>query len=105
MKPALGSQITHPNGNRTQRSAAKLATNRPTRTAIGLWKLGASGFAAGAIKFKGGGDGGCSTTTSSRCGLPHLWQNRESGGSWAPHVQYSGIDHSQFGAAARVLAS
>src|SRR6266481_436789 len=61
MKPALGSQITHPNGNRTQRSAAKLATNRPTRTAIGLWKLGASGFAAGAIKFKGGGDGGGST--------------------------------------------
>src|SRR5713226_10688801 len=105
MKPALGSQITHPNGSRTQRSAAKLATKRPTRTAIGLWKLGADGIAAGAIKVTDGGVGGCSTTISSRCGLPHLWQNRESGGSSAPHVQYSGIDHYQFAAAARVLAS
>ena len=35
---------------------------------------------------------GCSSTTksSSRCGLPHLWQNRASGGSCAPQVQYSG---------------
>src|SRR5260221_13586563 len=41
-----------------------------------------------------GGGSGCSTsstnTGSSRCGLPHLWQNRASGGSFAPQVQTSG---------------
>src|SRR5580658_10952511 len=38
----------------------------------------------------GGGGGGSATIRSSRCGLPHLWQNSASSGSLAPHVQYSG---------------
>src|SRR5579863_760101 len=41
-----------------------------------------------------GGGSGCSTssanTGSSRCDLPHLWQKRASGGSFAPQVQTSG---------------
>ena len=32
-----------------------------------------------------------SGTTSSRCGFPHLWQKRASGGNCAPQVQNSGM--------------
>src|SRR5450755_1686852 len=42
---------------------------------------------------KGGGDGSSTSSTNTgswRCGLPHLWQNRASGGSFAPQVQTSG---------------
>src|SRR6185369_16267474 len=66
-----------------------------TRTAVALRKLmGASTGGGGAV---GNGaridctSGGSSTAiNSSRCGLPHLWQNRASSGSCAPQVQYSG---------------
>src|SRR5580658_2568509 len=48
-------------------------------------------FGAGTGGGRTGGGGGCSATIrSSRCGLPHLWQNSASSGSLAPHVQYSG---------------
>jgi hypothetical protein len=34
--------------------------------------------------------GGVTSTSASRCGLPHLWQNRASSGNRAPQLQYSG---------------
>src|SRR5579872_719708 len=47
--------------------------------------------AGSSVKGNGGGERTSSMTTgSSRCGLPHLWQNRASGGSFAPQVQTSG---------------
>src|SRR4051812_3619867 len=50
----------------------------------------AGGAAAGvsvAVSAAASGSG----STMSRCGLPHLWQKRASGGSCAPQLQNSGI--------------
>ena len=37
-----------------------------------------------------GGGGAANAMSSSRCGFPHLWQNRASSGNRAPQVQNSG---------------
>ena len=62
-----------------------------TRTAIAFRKLIGGGGGGGASGGSGGTTTGSSTNGgSSRCGFPHLWQNKASCGSLAPHVQYSG---------------
>jgi len=68
-----------------------LATNNPTRTAIGFRKLGATGGAETGATRMGGKIGSGDSISSARCGLPHLWQNREPGWSSAPQVQMSAI--------------
>src|ERR1035438_3093315 len=68
-------------------SVARTAIRKAILMAARLWKLSAGG--GGAVSMGGAAGGTNSATLSgwgsgsmtSRCGLPHLWQKRESGGS------------------------
>src|SRR5713101_632786 len=76
------------------------AASSPMRNAIGFRKLSGIAAAAGATAMAGAGSAepgssDASGRISSRWGLPHLWQKRASGGSWAPQVQNSGMYESE----------
>ena len=84
------------------RNVAPTATSAAIRTAMGLRKF--SGGASRRTAMTGGrtisavstGRASGSTAPNSRCGLPHLWQKRASGGSCAPQLQNSGMVHCSF---------
>ena len=86
--------MKEPGSGITPANVANAEEIRAARTAAELRKPMPGG---GAGNGRGGGSAGCVETSvanasisgSSRCGLPHLWQNRASSGSLAPHVQNS----------------
>src|ERR1039458_5622260 len=66
----------------------------PTATLSGKVNRGpvaSIGRGGGCVADAGISAAGASDIKMSRCGLPHLWQNRASGGNCEPHVQKSGI--------------